>query len=512
MMKYNKTVIIAALTISTLLVSCDKEVLSEAGGTGIPIQIVPSVAGADTKASIGTDDLTEFYMQIDCQDSTYSYFERISKTDAVWGTDRKLYWKDETTPITYTAAFFSGHAFTKAEFKDSVNLTVPTDQSTQAKLNCADLLTVKATQIKYENTAGGKLPVALYHGLAKVNFVLTLGDDFYDNKFGLKSNPLQNFTVKGANQGFNFKPQTGKVTVTANTKADITPLEGTYTPGTNTAKTATVTYEAILVPQTFAAGELSVTFGVGQEKYSWKNATAITLAAGTTVNLLVSVTTAPDPYNGHAYMDMGNGLKWATCNVGATNPENYGDHFAWGETETKTVYNWGTYQWMENGQYIWERITKYTFADNQKNGTWWYDGDTFKGDKGDGVEYKDFASYDYADDAARHNWGGNWRTPTNAEWTWLRDDNNCTWTWTTQNGVNGMLVTSKINGNQIFLPAAGYRNNANLNDDGSRGFYWSSSLDESISDYARGVYFGSGGVSTYSGNRYYGQSVRPVCE
>ena len=85
-MKYNKTVIIAALMLSTLLVSCDKEVFSEAGGTGIPIQIVPSVAGADTKASIGTDDLTEFYLQIVCQDSTYSYFEKITRTDAVWGT------------------------------------------------------------------------------------------------------------------------------------------------------------------------------------------------------------------------------------------------------------------------------------------------------------------------------------------------------------------------------------------------------------------------------------------
>ena len=167
---------------------------------------------------------------------------------------------------------------------------------------------------------------------------------------------------------------------------------------------------------------------------------------------------------------------------------------------------------MEDGQSSWDRITKYTFADGQTSGIW-YDRDTFKGDKGDGVEHKDFASYNYAHDAARANWGGNWRTPTDAEWTWLRE--NCNWEWTGDylgDGSNkaGSIVTSKVNGNTIFLPAAGYRFDAKLPFAGSHGYYWSSSLAESYVDCARYVYFDSGGVNWYSHSRYYGKSVRPV--
>ena len=225
-----------------------------------------------------------------------------------------------------------------------------------------------------------------------------------------------------------------------------------------------------------------------------------------------------DPYNGHAYVDMGNGLKWATCNVGAENPEDYGDYVAWGETAPKAEYSWGTYQWMEAGQSSWTYITKYTFADGETDvtwteGTWWYDGDIFKGDNGDGVDHKDFASYDYADDAARQNWGGNWRTPTDAEWTWLRG--NCNWAWkTTEDGYthNGMLVTSSVNGKQIFLPAAGYRLIINLSADGTYGYYWSSSLSKSNSGGAMGVRFYSGVVNESDDSRYYGIPVRPVSE
>ena len=528
----NKRIItsIAALAILTLA-SCTKEAGGGPGG-GIPLRVAPSLAG-ETKASMHTADLQEFYLQLGCTDAAYGYFGKVSKSGTAWSAAKQLFWKDETTPVSACAAYFGGHAFTAAEFSGGVDLAVPADQSTQAGLNSADLLTLKSADIKYEDTDGGVLPVELNHGLAKVSFVLTLGDAIYDAGIGLTTNPVTAFTVKGANTGFNFKPQTGAVTVTAATQADITPLAGTYTPGTATAKAATALYEAILVPQSFAAGELTVTFSIGLGEYEWSNAEAITLSAGTTVNLHISVTSVPpvDPYNGHAYVDMGNGLKWATCNVGADNPEDYGDYFDWGATvpyyqdghsqdspcsdwiDGKDGYNWKNYSFMEAGQSSWKRITKYTFADGQTDGTWWYDGSTFKGDNGDGVEHKDFASYDYADDAARQNWGGNWRTPTDAEWTWLRE--NCEWTWTTQNGVNGMLVRSKIAGytdNTIFLPAAGYRSNASLYVDGSGGRYWSSSLGESRSDVARGVDFDSGGVGRGSGSRYYGESVRPVTE
>ena len=115
------------------------------------------------------------------------------------------------------------------------------------------------------------------------------------------------------------------------------------------------------------------------------------------------------------------------------------------------------------------------------------------------------------DDAARVNWGGNWRMPTRAEQDELINKNNCTWTWTIQNGVKGYKVTSKKNGNSIFLPAAGYRSRGNLYDAGSYGCYWSISLSAYRSDYAYSVFFHSGSVGWGSYDRYCGHSVRAVC-
>ena len=192
------------------------------------------------------------------------------------------------------------------------------------------------------------------------------------------------------------------------------------------------------------------------------------------------------------YVDLGlpSGLKWATCNVGAITPEGYGDYFAWGETEPKTTYSWSTYKY-HNGSY--ETITKY--CTKSSDGT---------------VDNK--TTLELTDDAARVNWGGNWRMPTTAEQDELRDTSNCTWTWTTQNGVKGYKITSKKNGNSIFLPAAGYGNNDNLNYAGSDGFYWSSSLSTNVSYYAYYVGFSSGRLGWYYSNRCYGQPVRAVCE
>ena len=116
---------------------------------------------------------------------------------------------------------------------------------------------------------------------------------------------------------------------------------------------------------------------------------------------------------------------------------------------------------------------------------------------------------DLEDDAAHVNLGGNWRMPTDDEWTELRE--NCTWSWTTQNGVDGYLVTGP-NGNSIFFPAAGGRSNTGLTSAGSSGHYWSSSL---FSDYpysARGVRFDSDRVLRYRNYRHLGESVRPVSD
>ena len=196
----------------------------------------------------------------------------------------------------------------------------------------------------------------------------------------------------------------------------------------------------------------------------------------------------------HEAVDLGLSVKWATCNVGADNPEEYGDYFAWGETEAKTDYSWPTYEWC-NGSY--NTMTKYC-----NNSSYGYNG--FTDNK---------TVLDPEDDAAHVNWGGSWRMPTDAEWTELR--NNCTWTWTTQDGVNGYRVTSKKTGytdKSIFIPAAGGRYDASLYEVGTDGNYWSSFLDMGNPFGAWYVTFRSGGVYRSYSDRSLGFSVRPVSE
>ena len=175
--------------------------------------------------------------------------------------------------------------------------------------------------------------------------------------------------------------------------------------------------------------------------------------------------------NGHQWVDLGLSVKWATCNVGASSPSDYGNYYAWGETRTKSEYT----------------------GDNST---------TFFIKMGD-------ISGDSRYDAARANWGGTWRLPTRMEIQELIDK--CTWTWTSQGGRNGYRVTGP-NGSSIFLPAAGFRGGSLLNDAGGYGCYWSSTPDGSDARSACYLLFsGSGHVLRWS-LRIYGPSVRPVSD
>ena len=190
------------------------------------------------------------------------------------------------------------------------------------------------------------------------------------------------------------------------------------------------------------------------------------------------------------YVDLGLSVKWATCNVGATKPEEYGDYFAWGETRPKAIYDWSTYKWCNGSK---TTLTKY----NTKSDYGYVDNKT---------------ELEASDDAARVNWGGSWRMPTLAEQNELRTE--CTWEWTTQNGVYGYKVTSKKAGytdKSIFLPGTGYRYDSSLSSGVSDGYYWSSSLDTDNPGYAYRLFFYSEYVLWNTESRYYGQSVRPVC-
>lgn len=201
----------------------------------------------------------------------------------------------------------------------------------------------------------------------------------------------------------------------------------------------------------------------------------------------VNITDSTGYENGYAYVDLGLSVKWATCNVGASKPEAYGDYFAWGETKPKTIYDWNTYKWCNGSE---TTLTKYN--DYSAYGV---------------VDYR--TQLNLSDDAAHVNWGGNWRMPTDAEWTELREQ--CIWAWTTGKGIIGYTVISKSNNNKIFLPAAGYRYGSLLDFAGSGGYYWSSWLTTGSPNIARAVNFNSNGVYRYNGLRRYGFSVRPVC-
>ena len=182
----------------------------------------------------------------------------------------------------------------------------------------------------------------------------------------------------------------------------------------------------------------------------------------------------------HAYVDLGlsSGIKWATCNVGADKSENYGDYFAWGETEPKTDYSWSTYKFCID-------------ADNPNHFT------KYENDK---------EILDPEDDAAHVNWGSRWRMPTDAEMRELI--NKCTYKQTSQNGVNGLLFTGP-NGNSIFLPTAGYMSEATLYYDGSLGFYWTSSvfISQPVTAFCLSI---QTGIALSRWSRYYGFPVRPV--
>ena len=193
----------------------------------------------------------------------------------------------------------------------------------------------------------------------------------------------------------------------------------------------------------------------------------------------------------HDYVDLGlpSGTLWATCNVGATTPEGYGDYFAWGETQPKTTYDWNTYKYV-NGKS--EKLTKYCN----------------KADKGNNGFTDNLTTLQAGDDPATANWGSGWRTPSKEQWEELQD--NTTNTWTTRNGVEGMLFTA-FNGNSLFLPAVGYHWVGELIDAGSFGYYWSSSLYADYPHYAWDFYFRSGSYMGYY-NRDLGLSVRAVRE
>lgn len=191
-------------------------------------------------------------------------------------------------------------------------------------------------------------------------------------------------------------------------------------------------------------------------------------------------------YNGHEYVDLGLSVKWATCNVGASKPEDYGFYYAWGEINDDDVYDWQHYDFYNVKT---ETLKKY-YTDPMYG-------------------YLESPTLFMDDDVANVKWGGNWRMPTQEELGELML--RCSWEWKTMNGIGGHVITG-VNGNSIFLPAAGYFYNKHLCDDGTDGAYWSNSIVFYSEDYAYGLTFNSTSMdSTTYVERFKGLPVRPVC-
>lgn len=193
----------------------------------------------------------------------------------------------------------------------------------------------------------------------------------------------------------------------------------------------------------------------------------------------------------YAYVDLGLSVKWATYNVGATRPTGYGSYFAWGETEEKTSYMESNYKWCKT---VHNRMLKYCLD------TW-------------SDAYDNKSVLEAEDDAATVNWGGSWRTPTFEEQKELLDG--CTWEFVSDfnnRGVNGVVGTSKKNGNTIFLPASGYFERSNLTSLSDVGVYWSATLSSTLNVKLLGFFVKYNEIQDYLQFRETGAPVRAVSE
>ncbi len=228
---------------------------------------------------------------------------------------------------------------------------------------------------------------------------------------------------------------------------------------------------------------------------------SIKLSANRCQDVILNITQMGKNYA----VDLGLSVKWAACNLGATSREEYGGYYQW--AGTKDVTSTSIYLVMSNcpyhtGSSYSSGWTKY--IPSGKSSYW----------SGSGSP-DNKTVLDAEDDVAQVKLGGKWRMPTREEWDELRNTSNCSWTWTSINGIDGYKVQSKkpgYTGNWIFLPAAGYRNYDSLSGVGYNGDYWSSSLSADSPNGAYGLYFNSNYVSTPSNNRFFGKSVRPVSD
>lgn len=272
---------------------------------------------ATTRASITGSDVNQNGQQFQVKivnptSAQYSYFNTVQYDGSEWTPLNRMLWQNDQQSITVTAAYKQGKTFSDYDFIVGANLTVAADQSTEAKVKQEDLLTMPTKTIanpSIEETLmqNGKLVINFYHALSKLDVTLDLANEFYkvDPKLNNASD-ITEFTISGTNAGYQFKVMEtanenyGTVTVTASTPADILANQCAFTAATDADMHSHATYEAIVVPQTIAAGQLTVSFKIGSRSFSWTNTEAITLEQGKhyTLPLTVGYDTVTAPARG----------------------------------------------------------------------------------------------------------------------------------------------------------------------------------------------------------------------
>lgn len=541
-MKRNTYRLTSLLLLTVLLAGCTIEVSDEIGDNGglVPIYLTAEVADAGNGGSAtraGTD------IQSTQLASGETFTVEFSSNTTVASTTYRANGSGGTT-CTGTQPYFtlSGASTTAYGYypsKPGSTFSVSTSQNTDANYKASDLMYASVNITKSAGSGSGKLTFA--HKMAKIIVNITRGD-------GISS--ISAVKIVGGYRTINVTNTTyctlGTTLTDANSSANITVYSGNST-------AATLSCAALIPPQTVSGNFLQIVTDKGTVTYSLSNkafATAksytfnITInaaAIGTTVAITnwanngsatVNPTVTTEVTNAPAdvvAVDLGLSVKWANMNVGATAVTDYGTYFAWGETSgytvvgasdtpasgnVKTYFSWDTYAWCK-GKYT--TFTKYCPTDKQSS-NWWNASGT------DAQAADNKTQLELGDDAARANWGGKWRMPTQAEMQELADTKSNTsdynWTWCDGSSVKynyttvkGWKIESKKSGtagNHIFLPAAGFRGFASFSDQGSRGYYWSSALSTGGPSYAWYLFFNSSDASVYYNLRFYGYTVRAV--
>lgn len=448
-----KLILMAATALC--VASCAKDTEKLLGGDGVSLQVTAVMddgtkAGLDDTNFIENDQIGLFMTGYDgkyCNVKATGTGSGTGTAVTQWtlGQDVSL-----TKESAVVAAYYPYNEKTDWHYD-------PDKDDFYIDIHVADQLNYLRGYAKEVNESNPKAEIVFHHAMAR----LRLQVSYFDGKSHLTEFRFSEVVTAGriyliSGEIIPLATLPGSNRVLTITDADKMPLasEGIY--------------DVLLLPQDATTATLTLTFSDGK---SYDTSVSLpTMSSGDYNILPITIKEASTPATDeHDYVDLGlpSGTLWATCNVGATSPEEYGNYYAWGETTTKSSYTESNYSYSSSPT-------------------------TLPLDR----------------DAAHANWGGSWIMPTWDDFKELY--NECTWTWTTMNGKNGYKVSSRKNSSYIFLPAAGCFDSS-LFYAGSNGGYWSSSLYASGTSNAYVLGFYSSYITpTDDGSRYCGHSVRPV--